>query len=61
MATTEFFTAVQKEGKRNASRTIKFHNLDAIIPVGYRLNSKQGTQFRQWAIQQLDENNKVAT
>ncbi|MFV8347178.1 RhuM family protein [Flavobacterium sp. ZB4P13] len=55
MATTEFFTVVQKEGKRNVSRTIKFYNLDAIISVGYRVNSKQGTQFRQWATQRLKD------
>lgn len=48
MATTEFFTVVQ-----NVSRTIKFYNLDAIISVGYHVNPKQGTQFRQWATQRL--------
>lgn len=55
MATTEFFTVVQKEGKRDVSRTIKFYNLDAIISVGYRVNSKRGTQFRQWATQHLKD------
>ena len=35
---------VQKEGKRDVRRNIKFYNLDAIISVGYRVNSKRGTQ-----------------
>lgn len=37
--TTEEFSVVQKEGKRNVRRKIKFYNLDAIIAVGYRVNS----------------------
>lgn len=53
--TTELFSVVQKEGKRNVTRKIKFYNLDAIISIGYRVNSKQGTQFRQWATQRLKE------
>ena len=48
-ATTEFFTVVQQEGNRMVSREIKFYNLDVILSVGYRVNSKKGTQFRQWA------------
>ena len=40
---------VQKEGKRTVNRTIKYYNLDVIISVGYRVNSKQGTEFRIWA------------
>lgn len=48
-ATTEDFSVVQQEGNRKVKRTIKFYNLDAIISVGYRVNSKRGTQFRQWA------------
>ena len=40
---------VQKEGKRTVNRTIKYYNLDIIIAVGYRVNSKQGTEFRIWA------------
>lgn len=54
-STTEDFSVVQKEGKRNVKRTIKFYNLDAVISVGYRVNSKRGTQFRQWATQRLKE------
>ena len=40
---------VQSESGRRVKRTIEFYNLDAIISVGYRVNSKQGTQFRIWA------------
>lgn len=48
-ATTEDFSVVKQEGQRSVSRKIKHYNLDAIISVGYRVNSKRGTQFRQWA------------
>jgi hypothetical protein len=48
-STTELFSVVQKEGKREVKRNIKFYNLDAIISIGYLVNSKRGTQFRQWA------------
>lgn len=48
-ATAEDFSVVQKEGLRSVSRKLKHYNLDAIISVGYRVNSKRGTQFRQWA------------
>ncbi len=40
---------VQTEGKRQVTRTIPFFNLDMIISVGYRVNSKRGVKFRQWA------------
>lgn len=53
--TTEFFSVIQKEGKRNVKRNIKYYNLDAILSVGYRVNSKRGTQFRQWASQRLKD------
>lgn len=48
-ATTEESSVVQIEGNRKVKRKIKFYNLDAIISVGYRVNSKRGTQFRIWA------------
>jgi prophage maintenance system killer protein len=54
-ATTEFFSVVQIEGSRKVNRKIKFYNLDAILSVGYRVNSKQGTQFRQWATARLKD------
>ena len=54
-ATTEESSVVQKEGNREVRRTVKFYNLDAIIAVGYRVNSKRATQFRQWATQILKE------
>ena len=46
---------VQKEGYREVSRLLEFYNLDAIIAVGYRVNSKKATKFRQWATQVLKE------
>jgi prophage maintenance system killer protein len=52
-ATTEDYSVVQKEGKRQVSRRVKHYNLDAIISVGYRVNSKRGTQFRIWATKLL--------
>jgi len=54
-STTEDFSVVQKEGKRSVSRKLKFYNLDAIIAVGYRVNSKRATQFRIWATNILKE------
>lgn len=46
---------VQKEGGRNISREVDYYNLDAIIAVGYRVNSKRATQFRIWATKVLKE------
>ena len=43
------FRIVQTEGKREVTREIDHYNLDMIISVGYRVNSKRGTQFRIWA------------
>jgi len=48
-STTEKYSVVQIEGNRKVERKIKFYNLDLIISVGYRVNSKRGTQFRIWA------------
>ena len=49
------FATVQKEGDRDVERSIEYYNLDLIISVGYRVNSKRGTQFRQWATQRLKD------
>lgn len=46
---------VQIEGSRKVSRLVDFYNLDAIIAVGYRVNSKKATRFRQWATKMLHE------
>ena len=54
-ATTRKFRVVQTEGRRSVSRELLFFHLDAIIAVGYRVNSKQATRFRQWATQTLKE------
>ena len=54
-ATAEDFSVVQQEGKRNVTRNIRFYNLDAIISVGYRVNSRRATHFRIWATGILKE------
>jgi len=54
-ATIRNFRIVQQEGKRQVERPIDFYHLDAIISVGYRVNSIRATQFRQWATQVLRE------
>lgn len=46
---------VQIEGEREVTREIEYFNLDAILSVGYRVNSKRGTQFRQWSTQRLKD------
>lgn len=56
-STIRNFRIVQKEGNRNVQRQIDFYNLDAIISVGYRVNSAQATQFRIWATNTLKEYN----
>ncbi len=48
-ATCRNFRQVRQEGKRTVNRTIIMYNLDMIISVGYRVNSKRGVKFRQWA------------
>ncbi|MEY2918210.1 MAG: hypothetical protein RIS73_1924 [Bacteroidota bacterium] len=55
ISTVAKFATVQKEGKRSIEREIEFYNLDVIISVGYRVKSKQATQFRQWATQRLKD------
>jgi len=54
-ATVAKNATVQNEAGREVTRDIEYYNLDAIISVGYRVNSKQGTQFRQWATQRLKD------
>lgn len=54
-ATTEEFSVVQREGQRNVNRRMRFYNLDAIISVGYRVNSRRATHFRIWATKVLKE------
>ena len=55
VATVSKMERVQREGSRAVKREIEFYNLDAIISVGYRVNSAQATQFRIWATQTLRE------
>ncbi|WP_317193391.1 RhuM family protein [Chryseobacterium indoltheticum] len=54
-ATVREFRTVQIEGERNVARNLEYYNLDAIISVGYRVNSSKATQFRIWATQTLKE------
>lgn len=54
-ATIRNFRIVQQEGTRQVTRLVDFYNLDAIISVGYRVNSVRATQFRQWATQVLKQ------
>ena len=54
-STSKDFLLVRKEGSREVKREIKHYNLEAIISVGYRINSQRATQFRQWATQILRE------
>jgi hypothetical protein len=54
-ATIRKIRIVQKEGNREVARNLDFYHLDAIIAVGYRVNSRQATQFRIWATRMLNE------
>ena len=54
-ATSSILELVRKEGNRIVKRKVEFYNLDAIISVGFRVNTKRGIEFRQWANQVLKE------
>ncbi len=54
-STAKDFLVVRTEGKRQVKRQLKHYNLDAVISVGYRVNSKRGVQFRTWATHRLRE------
>ena len=54
-ATVKDFLIVQTEGEREVTRRVQCYNLDVIISVGYRVKSKRGTQFRQWATKVLKQ------
>lgn len=54
-ATISILETVQKEGNRSVKREVEYYNLDAILSVGYRVNSSQATQFRIWATKVLKE------
>ncbi|WP_026954125.1 RhuM family protein [Algoriphagus vanfongensis] len=55
MSTVAKNATVQMEGQRKVEREVEFYNLDLILSVGYRVNSKQGTQFRIWATKRLKD------
>ncbi len=54
-ATVRKFRTVRQEGKRSVTRDLEYYNLDMIISIGYRVNTRRGIQFRQWATQRLKE------
>ena len=55
ISTVSKMEIVRQEGSRQVKRKVDFYNLDAIIAVGYRVNSKEATRFRQWATKMLKE------
>ena len=57
-STTENFSVVQKEGSREVTRNVQYYNLDAVISVGYRVNSDKAIQFRRWATNILKDFSK---
>ncbi len=57
-STAEDFSVVQKEGNREVKRKVKYYNLDAVISVGYRVNTDRAIQFRRWATNVLKEFSK---
>ena len=52
-ATVSKMETVQKEGKRSVKREVEYYNLDLVLSIGYRVNSKKATHFRQWATKTL--------
>ena len=58
LSTSKDFLLVQKEGNREVKRNIKYYNLDAVISIGYRVNSDKAIQFRRWATNILKEFSK---
>jgi len=54
-STVAFFATVQKEGSRTVTRDIEYFNLDLIVSIGYRVNSKIATKFRKWATKILKQ------
>ena len=58
VSTSKEFLLVQKEGNRDVKRSVKYYNLDAVISVGYRVNSDRAIQFRRWATNILKEFSK---
>lgn len=54
-STVRDFRTVRQEGRRQVVRNLTYYNLDAIISIGFRVNSKRGIQFRQWANKVLKE------
>ena len=55
MATVANFATVQKEGDRTVTRQVEYYNLDMVLPVGYRVKSNRGIEFRRWANKVLKE------
>ena len=58
ISTSKDFLLVQKEGNREVKRKVKYYNLDAVISVGYRVNTDRAIQFRRWATNVLKEFSK---
>ena len=54
-STVAKFATIQQEGRRLITRHVEYYNLDAILSVGYRVNSKRGTQFRIWSTKVLKQ------
>ena len=57
-STSKKILLVQREGNREVKRNVKYYNLDAVISVGYRVNSDRAIQFRRWATNILKEFSK---